>query len=45
MYYVGDLAEILLALALLVTWRPAPRREPGRTSAGPDRHRVDVVSA
>ncbi|MGV9977794.1 cytochrome c oxidase assembly protein [Micromonospora wenchangensis] len=27
MYYVGDLAEILLALALLVTWRPAPRRD------------------
>ncbi|MCM0677562.1 cytochrome c oxidase assembly protein [Micromonospora phytophila] len=26
MYYGGDLAEILLALALLVTWRPAPRR-------------------
>ncbi|MEV0157767.1 cytochrome c oxidase assembly protein [Micromonospora sp. NPDC050686] len=26
MYYVGDLAEILLALALLATWRPAPRR-------------------
>lgn len=22
MYYLGDLAEILLALALLVTWRP-----------------------
>ncbi|MGK5443342.1 cytochrome c oxidase assembly protein [Micromonospora sp. URMC 105] len=26
MYYGGDLAEILLALALLVTWRPAARR-------------------
>ncbi|MEU1756665.1 cytochrome c oxidase assembly protein [Micromonospora matsumotoense] len=44
MYYVGDLAEILLALALLVTWRPAPRRERS-TSAGPDRHRMDVVRA
>ncbi|MFI9640743.1 cytochrome c oxidase assembly protein [Micromonospora sp. NPDC051925] len=27
MYYVGDLAEILLALALLATWRPTPRRD------------------
>ncbi|MBQ1051125.1 cytochrome c oxidase assembly protein [Micromonospora sp. C51] len=26
MYYGGDLAEILLALALLTTWRPRPRR-------------------
>ncbi|SCG66082.1 hypothetical protein GA0070560_12289 [Micromonospora halophytica] len=26
MYYVGDLVEILLALALLVTWRPSPAR-------------------
>ncbi|MFF5214240.1 cytochrome c oxidase assembly protein [Micromonospora sp. NPDC000442] len=26
MYYGGDLAEILLALALLATWRPRPRR-------------------
>ncbi|SCG60290.1 putative membrane protein [Micromonospora echinaurantiaca] len=26
MYYGGDLAELLLALALLVTWRPEPRR-------------------
>ncbi|MFF5172927.1 cytochrome c oxidase assembly protein [Micromonospora sp. NPDC000089] len=26
MYYGGDLAEILLALALLATWRPAARR-------------------
>ncbi|MEH0938291.1 cytochrome c oxidase assembly protein [Micromonospora psammae] len=36
MYYGGDLAELLLALALLATWRPAPRRarpaapDPGR---------------
>ncbi|MER7459424.1 cytochrome c oxidase assembly protein [Micromonospora sp. NPDC126480] len=32
MYYGGDLAEILLALALLVTWRPertTPRQGPG----------------
>ncbi|WP_328348494.1 cytochrome c oxidase assembly protein [Micromonospora sp. NBC_00421] len=44
MYYVGDLAEILLALALLVTWRPAPRRDrpaPARS----DRRRVGAVRA
>ncbi|SBT38356.1 cytochrome c oxidase assembly protein [Micromonospora auratinigra] len=33
MYYGGDVAELLLALALLVTWRPAPR--PVRASAAP----------
>ncbi|WBB46488.1 cytochrome c oxidase assembly protein [Verrucosispora sp. WMMA2044] len=27
MYYGGDLAEILLALALLTTWRPGPHRQ------------------
>ncbi|TDB79355.1 cytochrome c oxidase assembly protein [Micromonospora sp. KC721] len=32
MYYVGDLAELLLALAVLVTWRPA-RVHPGVRSA------------
>ena len=26
MYFGGDLIELLLALALLATWRPAPRR-------------------
>ncbi|GAB3843852.1 hypothetical protein GCM10029963_19530 [Micromonospora andamanensis] len=31
MYYGGDLAEILLALALLTTWRPRPR---GRRRVG-----------
>lgn len=31
MYYGGDLGEILLALALLVTWRPAPRRDTAAT--------------
>ena len=25
MYFGGDIAELALALALLVTWRPAPR--------------------
>ena len=29
MYYGGDLAELLLAIALVATWRP--RREPGTT--------------
>ncbi|MGN9777209.1 cytochrome c oxidase assembly protein [Micromonospora sp. H33] len=35
MYYGGDLAEILLALALLVTWRPerAGRGRPARPAA------------
>ena len=32
MYYGGDIAELLLALALLLTWRPARRRE--ETPAG-----------
>ncbi|WP_068923544.1 cytochrome c oxidase assembly protein [Planobispora rosea] len=39
MYYGGDIAELLLALALLVTWRPAPGRSPhgapGEPAAGP----------
>ncbi|MEV4483793.1 cytochrome c oxidase assembly protein [Micromonospora coxensis] len=35
MYYVGDLAEILLALALLVTWRPAPARPTPRPHPAP----------
>lgn len=36
MYYGGDLAEILLALALLVSWRPEPRPVgvSGRAAAG-----------
>ncbi|GIJ79694.1 hypothetical protein Xph01_41260 [Micromonospora phaseoli] len=37
MYYGGDLAEILLALTLLTTWRPQPRQRPTpvlRSSAG-----------
>ncbi|MEV4489277.1 cytochrome c oxidase assembly protein [Micromonospora coxensis] len=35
MYYVGDLAEILLALALLVTWRPTPARPTSRPHPAP----------
>ena len=27
MYYGGDIAELLLALALVTTWRPVRRRE------------------
>ncbi|MEW2614730.1 cytochrome c oxidase assembly protein [Streptomyces sp. NPDC047880] len=30
MYYGGDLAELLLAAALVSTWRPEPRRAAGR---------------
>ncbi|MBB6417185.1 cytochrome c oxidase assembly protein [Streptomyces sp. AK010] len=30
MYYGGDLAELLLAAALVATWRPEPRRAAGR---------------
>ncbi|WP_063788026.1 cytochrome c oxidase assembly protein [Streptomyces sp. NRRL B-1140] len=30
MYYGGDLAELLLAGALVATWRPEPRRAAGR---------------
>lgn len=29
MYYGGDIIELLLVLALVTTWRPAPRRRPG----------------
>ncbi|MEW2805866.1 cytochrome c oxidase assembly protein [Streptomyces massasporeus] len=32
MYYGGDLAELLLAAALVATWRPEPRRAAGRGS-------------
>ncbi|MFI6808297.1 cytochrome c oxidase assembly protein [Streptomyces luteogriseus] len=34
MYYGGDLAELLLAAALVATWRPDPRRATGRGAAG-----------
>ncbi|SCL33777.1 putative membrane protein [Micromonospora nigra] len=34
MYYGGDLAEILLALALLAGWRPGPRRPAATRTAG-----------
>lgn len=30
MYYGGDLAELLLAAALVATWRPEPRHATGR---------------
>ncbi|MFG3723212.1 cytochrome c oxidase assembly protein [Streptomyces massasporeus] len=33
MYYGGDLAELLLAAALVATWRPEPRRVAGRGAA------------
>ncbi|MGI5485543.1 cytochrome c oxidase assembly protein [Microtetraspora malaysiensis] len=33
MYYGGDIAELLLAMALLVTWRPTPRKGRRRTPA------------
>ncbi|WP_404371501.1 cytochrome c oxidase assembly protein [Kytococcus sedentarius] len=35
MYYAGDIAELLLALAMVSTWRPEPGRRPaGRRRAG-----------
>ncbi|MEU4864082.1 cytochrome c oxidase assembly protein [Kitasatospora aureofaciens] len=33
MYYGGDAAELLLAAALIATWRPEPRRSPTRDPA------------
>lgn len=33
MYYGGDIAELLLAAALVATWRPA-RRRPGARAPG-----------
>ncbi|MFG3207707.1 cytochrome c oxidase assembly protein [Streptomyces sp. NPDC048192] len=37
MYYGGDIAELLLAAALVATWRPAPRRTARRAAAAPRR--------
>ncbi|MFF1378931.1 cytochrome c oxidase assembly protein [Streptomyces sp. NPDC058308] len=34
MYYGGDIAELLLAAALVATWRPAPRLRPRPVAAG-----------
>ena len=35
MYYAGDIAELLLALAMVSTWRPEPGRRPaGQRRAG-----------
>ncbi|MFF8832497.1 cytochrome c oxidase assembly protein [Streptomyces sp. NPDC015131] len=34
MYYGGDIAELLLAAALITTWRPAPRPHPRARAAG-----------
>lgn len=38
MYYGGDIAELLLAFALVTTWRP-PRRSPAPEARRPDRAR------
>ncbi|MCX2970846.1 MULTISPECIES: cytochrome c oxidase assembly protein [Streptomyces] len=35
MYYGGDIAELLLAAALVTTWRPAPRPSADRPSPAP----------
>ena len=35
MYYWGDIAEIMLALAMLLTWRPAARRHERRHQTWP----------
>ncbi|MEV4759301.1 cytochrome c oxidase assembly protein [Micromonospora sp. NPDC049559] len=45
MYYGGDLAEILLALALLAMWRPGPRRRRHLAPAAADRRRPLVPAA
>ncbi|MGQ5634036.1 MULTISPECIES: cytochrome c oxidase assembly protein [unclassified Streptomyces] len=37
MYYGGDIAELLLAAALVATWRPAPRRTARRAAGAPRR--------
>ncbi|WP_330336800.1 cytochrome c oxidase assembly protein [Streptomyces sp. NBC_00557] len=37
MYYGGDIAELLLAAALVATWRPGPRRTARRAAAAPRR--------
>lgn len=33
MYYAGDIAELLLALAMVSTWRPEPRHSTGRATS------------
>ncbi|MFC4907187.1 cytochrome c oxidase assembly protein [Actinomadura gamaensis] len=38
MYYGGDIGELLLALAVLVTWRPARRLRTGREPLADDGH-------
>ena len=45
MYYAGDIAELLLALALLTArpWRPAPGRRGRRTAAESGRPRSRTV--
>ncbi|MDT0429348.1 MULTISPECIES: cytochrome c oxidase assembly protein [Streptomyces] len=35
MYYGGDIAELLLAAALVATWRPVRRRRPAATGPAP----------
>ncbi|OEV03444.1 hypothetical protein [Streptomyces oceani] len=35
MYYAGDIAELLLAAALVATWRPEPRRATAPEPATP----------
>ncbi|MGP3638601.1 cytochrome c oxidase assembly protein [Streptomyces sp. 24-1644] len=35
MYYGGDIAELLLAVALVATWRPEHRRAPHREAVAP----------
>jgi putative membrane protein len=45
MYYWGDIAEILLALAMLLRWRPAARRTRDRLDARPRARILSDVAA
>jgi putative membrane protein len=35
MYYGGDIGELMLALALVTTWKPRPQRAPSAVGAQP----------
>ncbi|MEU0040726.1 cytochrome c oxidase assembly protein, partial [Streptomyces sp. NPDC006333] len=43
MYYGGDIAELLLAAALVTTWHPAPRPRRDTTTVSTDTNAVKTT--